>query len=109
MDNSVRVLNAANGCQCHEVRALTAGKSCYSLKCLQTRAEEARASHSAAMTSLRKNRDSLKENSQRLFAKNLANKLYYAYMDDVAIIGQPIGYLPCDYQRYGGLMLTYRY
>jgi iron complex outermembrane receptor protein len=45
----------------------------------------------------------------QLFAKNLTNKLFYSYMNDVGVIGRPIGYLSRDFQRYGGVRLTYRF
>jgi iron complex outermembrane receptor protein len=45
----------------------------------------------------------------QLFAKNLTNKLFYSYMNNIGILGRPIGYVTRDYQRYGGLRLTYRF
>lgn len=45
----------------------------------------------------------------QLFAKNLTNRLFYSYMNNVAVIGRPIGYLSRDFQRYGGVKLTYHY
>jgi len=45
----------------------------------------------------------------QFFAKNLTNKLFYSYMNDVAVIARPIGYLSRDFQRYGGVKLTYHY
>jgi iron complex outermembrane recepter protein len=45
----------------------------------------------------------------QLFAKNLTNKLFYSYMNDVGVIARPIGYLSRDFQRYGGVKLTYRF
>jgi iron complex outermembrane receptor protein len=45
----------------------------------------------------------------QLFGKNLTNHFYYSNLNDVAIVGQPLGYLARDFARYGGLRLTYRY
>jgi iron complex outermembrane receptor protein len=45
----------------------------------------------------------------QLFAKNLTNKLYFSYMNNIAILGMPIGYFSRDFQRYGGLRVTYHF
>ena len=45
----------------------------------------------------------------QLYGKNLTNKLFYSYMNDIGILGEPVGYLSRDFQRYGGVKLTYRY
>jgi iron complex outermembrane recepter protein len=45
-----------------------------------------------------------------LFGKNLTDKFYYAYLNTANnFIGQSFGYFPRDYQRYGGVRLTYRF
>jgi iron complex outermembrane recepter protein len=45
----------------------------------------------------------------QLFAKNLTNKLFYSYMNNIGILGRPVGYVTRDFQRYGGIRLTYQY
>jgi iron complex outermembrane recepter protein len=45
----------------------------------------------------------------QIFGKNLTNEFFYADLNNVAIIGRPIGYLTRDFQRYGGVRLTFRY
>jgi iron complex outermembrane recepter protein len=45
----------------------------------------------------------------QFFGKNLTNRLFYNYMNDIGILGQPIGYLTRDFKRYGGMRLTYRF
>lgn len=43
------------------------------------------------------------------FGKNLTDRLYYSNLNDVPVIGRPIGYTPRDFARYGGVRLTYRF
>jgi iron complex outermembrane receptor protein len=45
----------------------------------------------------------------QFFGKNLTNQFFYADLNNVAVIGRPIGYLTRDFQRYGGVRLTYNY
>jgi iron complex outermembrane receptor protein len=45
----------------------------------------------------------------QFFGKNLTDKLFYNYMNDIGILGTPIGYLTRDFHRYGGVRLTYRF
>jgi iron complex outermembrane recepter protein len=45
----------------------------------------------------------------QLFGKNLTNKFYYSNLLDVAILGQPIGFLSRDFRAYGGVRLTYHF
>jgi iron complex outermembrane receptor protein len=43
------------------------------------------------------------------FGKNLTNRFYYSNLNNVAVVGRPIGYLSRDFTRYGGVRLTYRF
>jgi iron complex outermembrane receptor protein len=45
----------------------------------------------------------------RFFGKNLTNQLYFSSLSNVGLDGRPIGYLNRDFQRYGGVRVTYRY
>jgi iron complex outermembrane receptor protein len=45
----------------------------------------------------------------QLFGKNLTNKFYYSSRIDIPVIGQPIGFLPRDFQRYGGGRIIVRF
>ena len=45
----------------------------------------------------------------QFFGKNLTNQLYFSSLSNVALDGRPIGYLNRDFQRYGGVRVTYRY
>jgi iron complex outermembrane receptor protein len=45
----------------------------------------------------------------QFFGKNLTNNLFYSYMNDVAVIARPLGYLSRDFQRYGGVKVTFRF
>jgi len=45
----------------------------------------------------------------QLFGKNLTNEHYYTYLYNIATIGSPFGFIPRDFDRYGGVKLTYRY
>jgi iron complex outermembrane receptor protein len=44
----------------------------------------------------------------QFFGKNLTNQHYYTYLYDIGTIGQ-IGFFPRDFERYGGVKVTYRY
>jgi iron complex outermembrane receptor protein len=43
------------------------------------------------------------------FGKNLTNNFYYANLNDVAVVGRPIGYMSRDFTVYGGIRLIYRF
>jgi outer membrane receptor protein involved in Fe transport len=43
------------------------------------------------------------------FGKNLTNDFYYANLNDVAVVGRPIGYMSRDFNVYGGVKLIYRF
>ncbi len=43
------------------------------------------------------------------FGKNLTNDFYYANLNDVAVVGRPIGYMSRDFTVYGGVKLIYRF
>jgi len=45
----------------------------------------------------------------QFFGKNLTNKFYYSSRIDIPVIGQPIGFLPRDFQRYGGGRVIVRF
>jgi iron complex outermembrane receptor protein len=45
----------------------------------------------------------------QLFAKNLTNKLFFTAMNNVGTIARPTGYLSRDFQRYGGVKVTFRF
>jgi iron complex outermembrane receptor protein len=45
----------------------------------------------------------------QLFGKNLTNQFYYAYLLNASTIGLPVGFLPRDFQRYGGVRIYSRF
>ena len=47
--------------------------------------------------------------SAQFFAKNLTNEFYYSNLINFATIAQPLGNVSRDFQRYGGLKISYSY